>query len=104
MTPTTIVLTVIIIWLVYRIHRLTRKVLPVDLYLYSQLPTWNPGPLPSTQEIIKQLTNHRSVHVSWVEYLKQHPDTDATMVGDIAHHQRVSDIYSDMIKSLKEKA
>ena len=104
MTMTIVLLLATIVVLAYHTQRLKKKLRrpekAVDLYLYAEMPTWNPGPLPSTQEIITQLKSHRAVHLQWVAYLTQHPETDATMVGDVIHHQKVSDIYSDMIKSL----
>lgn len=53
------------------------------------------------QAAIEVLEHGRQTHVDWIEYLKENPDVDTDLVGDIEHHEWYLTGYDPAIKALR---
>ncbi len=50
---------------------------------------------------IEVLEHGRQTHADWIEYLKETPDFDTELVGDIEHHEWYLTGYDPAIEALR---
>jgi len=57
--------------------------------------------MSNLRHAIKVLEHGRQTHAVWIEYLKETPDFDTELVGDIEHHEWYLTGYDPAIEALK---